>query len=431
MENGRVLRSVKALLLLGAVLAGAASATGAFAQGGTLDPTFGGDGKVITRFAPRGSASVRAIALQSDGKIVAAGWIRAGSAFAILRYQPSGRLDPTFSSDGKVITRFHHGGQAFAVAVQPDGKIVAAGTSEPDSNHEGWFQLVRYLPRGRLDPSFGGGDGKVRKEFSKREDSCSSLTLQADGKIVVAGQRALPHANGAFALMRFNTDGTLDPTFSNDGKVGIQIPGHVFSGAEGLVIQPDGKIVAGGTAFTELQTDFALLRLEADGTRDPGFGTNGTATAHFPSGFQEAWALALGGDGKLVLAGGVEGEHFALARFDSSGALDPSFGGGGLVTTGWGPRVTFANIWAVGIQSDERVVAVGSVEPYFGLARYAVDGTLDPSFSGNGKVKTGFSPSLNLQNPFAMAIQPDARIIAAGDSSEGTHRILLARYLGS
>jgi uncharacterized delta-60 repeat protein len=417
------------------MVATAASAPGAPGQAGTLDPTFSGNGKVAFKFAPRGAAGIRDIAVQSDGKLVAVG--RRGGNFAVLRFMPDGSLDTTFGGDGKVTTWFPNAifGFAQAVAIQADGKILAAGTMS--GRHDGGrFAFARYLPNGHLDPTFGGGDGKVRQQFSRHFDACNAVAIQTDGKIVAAGESSRHTFGSSFAVMRLNVNGKLDKSFNADGRRLIDFSDeNLLDRASGVVLQPDGRIVLGGSAGDPLLFGhfFALARLNVDGSLDASFGSGGKVVSDPPAADSDpqALALALGSDGKLVLAGWQSStERSVLARFDSDGVLDASFGGDGVVTTRF-PHEFSSLAWDVEIQPDGRVVAAGEAGASFGVARYNVDGTLDSSFSGDGRVTTSFNRNWGGQTAFAMALQPDGKIVAAGDADARPPRLLLVRYLGN
>src|SRR5215204_6359414 len=271
-----------ATLLVGIVFTGTAQA----APGG-LDPTFSGDGKQTTDFG-HGADAAGGMALAPHGKIVAVGQTGTGGYnWALARYNPNGALDPTFSGDGKQTTDF--GGEpgidvATAVAMQTDGKIVAVGRGGP----EGDFALARYKSNGSLDPTFSG-DGKQTTGFG---GYASAVAIQSNGKIVVAG-----NGGGSFALARYKPNGSLDPTFSGDGKLTTGF--GRFSGAQGMAIQPDGKIVAAGFA---LDGDFGLARYNPNGALDPTFSGDGKQTTGFGR-FDGAQGMAIQPDGKIVAAG--------------------------------------------------------------------------------------------------------------------------------
>jgi uncharacterized delta-60 repeat protein len=403
-----------ALALITAALPAAAAAAP-----GDLDPTFGSGGKVTTDVG--GSDGAQAVAIQGDGKVVAAGlgnFAGPGTGdFALARYNPDGSLDTSFGSGGKVTTDFGGFDAASAVAIQPDGKIIAAGRSG-----SGDFALARYNPDGSLDSSFGSG-GKVTTDFGGF-DSAFGVALQADGKIVAAGQGA---SSGDFALARYNPDGSLDPTFGSGGKVTTDFA--PFEAATAVTIQADGKIVTTGSTSSG---DFALLRYKPDGSLDTSFGSGGIVSTTF--GFASAFggALALQPDGKIIAAGRA-GTDFLLARFNpADGSLDSSFGSGGIATTSFGGAV-FDAAFGVVLQPNGKIVAAGgtfnSFSPPaadFALARYMPDGSLDSSFGSGGTLTTDFG---GFDIGFGVALQADGKIVAAGQGGSGSD-FALARYLG-
>jgi uncharacterized delta-60 repeat protein len=386
---------------------------------GSLDRSFGRGGKVTTAMSP-GGAGVFAVAIQSGGKLVAAGSSgqEPNNVWALARYLANGRLDPSFGTGGKVTTQF--GQTVFALAIQEDGKIVAGGTGGASR-----YVLARYSPNGTLDRSFGTG-GTVTT-FSPGVDA---LAIQKDGKIVAAGGGDKA-SNQVFALARYNPNGTLDRSFGTGGKVTTAIGTDAVP--LDLVIQPDGKLVAAGWGGDLSQVGFALARYRADGTLDPSFGRGGKVTTAFGS-LAEGHALVIQPDGKIVAAGekGAAPSTFALARYNPNGTLDRSFGRGGKVTT------TIASDRGVSdlvIQPDGKLVAAGSrVEagsinydtgPV--LVRYNPNGTLDRSFGTGGTVTTiGPVPTAAV----ALAIQKDGKLVAGGDSTIRSHPVFaLWRYL--
>src|SRR6266540_2032037 len=299
---------------------------------GTLDVSFGTGGKVTTDFG--GPDLARAIAVQPDGKIVAAGvaFITGGGDFALARYNRDGTLDASFGTGGTVTTDFVAGSldQAFSVAVQPDGKIVAVGLAVINGFSD--FALARYNRDGTLDASFGA-DGRVTTDFAGASQAFS-VAVQEDGKIVAAGQVSLG-GDVDFALARYNRDGTLDASFGVGGRVTTDF-GRSSDAALSLALQPNGKIVAAGTTLISGGFDFALARYNGDGTLDASFGTLGTVTTDFAGAGDVAFSVALQPNGKIVAAGRAfisGGFDFALARYTSDGWLDASFGTGGTVTT--------------------------------------------------------------------------------------------------
>jgi uncharacterized delta-60 repeat protein len=375
-------------------------------QAGDLDTTFGVGGKVLTDISGDNDEG-QDVALQPDGNIVVAGYstiVGAGLVqFAVVRYLPDGSLDPGFGDDGVVLTSFGSiNALAQTVALQPDGGIIAAGYTIDNSSVVS-FALARYRPDGSLDTSFSG-DGKLTLNVGFGQ--VNDLVLQPDARIV---------AIGTGGLVRFNADGTLDTTFGADGLV--QVDFDQFA----AVLQSDGKIVTAGT-FLDVATgerEFALARFLSDGSPDTTFGTGGRVNTDV-GGEGSGFAVTLQPNGKIVVAGGSlsPGENFTLARYLSDGTLDTTFGGDGLVTTDFG---VVSQAFGVSLQADGKIVAAG----VGGLARYLPDGTLDTTFSGDGIV-TDFGG-------LGLVIQPDGRLVVAGSFSttgnEGGFDIALARYL--
>lgn len=252
---------------------------------------------------------------------------------AQLQAQTAGSLDPTFDTDGKVTTDFAAGADlAYAVARQADGKIIAAGTAFFGTYD---FGLVRYNTNGSLDTTFDA-DGKVTTNFGTGADAANAVAVQPDGKIVAAGLVGLGNNVYNFALARYNTDGTLDTTFDTDGKVTTAI-GSIDDRIYAIALQPNGKIVVAGFAYTGSSYDFALARYNTDGSLDATFGNGGKVTTPFGTGSDDAYAIALQPDGKIVAAGVAtiagSGFDFALARYNIDGSLDTTFDGDGKVTT--------------------------------------------------------------------------------------------------
>ena len=331
-----------------------------------------------------------------------------------------GDLDPTFGDAGRVTTTYPDGAAASGVAVQPDGKIVIAGWEG------GRFSVARYLPGGTLDPDFGVG-GLVTTPLGTKGDAASAVALQPNGRIVATGT----DGGDRFVVIRYLTDGTLDTSFGGDGIVRTPGGAH-FWGGEDLAIQPNGKIVVVGTAGeSRVKTAFAVARFRPNGTKDPNFGDGGRLVTPFASG--QAHAVALQANGRIVVAGS-HAFGLALARYLPNGSLDRTFGGDGKVgywDTTDPPNDIYAN--AVAIQPDGRILAAGGYDVWFmGIARVLPHGRLDPSFGGDGVVRTDVKGSE--QALYAMALQADGRILAAGASwphesiTEGVPRFIVIRY---
>src|SRR5918999_1292608 len=284
------------LTLVGTVVLVVTIASPAAAPPGDLDPTFDGDGKVTTDVAGSFDQAF-GMAIQGDGKIVAAGVAVVSGAddFALARYNSDGSLDITFDGDGKVTTDFGSD-QAFAVAIQGDGKIVAAGGAFVSNNQD--FALARYNTDGSLDTTFDG-DGKVTTDLAGGTDQAYAVAIQG-GKIVVTGG-AVVSGGEDFALARYNTDGALDTTFSGDGRVNTDF-GSANEQARGVAIQGDGKIVVAGFAFVSGANDFALARYQSQGTADLAL-TKADPPGRAPTGRNMTYTLTVTNNGPDAASG--------------------------------------------------------------------------------------------------------------------------------
>lgn len=433
-------RAVKARFLgvIVIALATGALATGAQALPGDLDPSFGDGGRVTTALA--GSDVVAEdVAIQSDGKVVTAGWMRTGSAFPptmsflVARYDVGGTLDQTFGNGGIATATVGSGSGANALAIQADGKIVVGGST---FDWPGSFALARFNTDGSLDQTFGDG-GTVITNIGQANNAIRALAIQGDGKIVAAGGNGDGGAAHNFAVVRYHPNGSLDGSF---GVAGLASTSFGRGGlAQGLAIQPDGKIVeVGHASIASYPFDaLALVRFNSNGTLDPTFGSGGKVTTTFDGGGAGS-DVVLQPDGKLVAAGSARTSTgnggFGLARYNVDGSLDPSFGVGGTVFTDFGPSGEAAR--AVALHDDGMIVAAGHwVTPTFSgdfaLARYSDAGVLDASFGVGGKVTTDFNGASEAAN--GLAIQEDGGIVAAGVAAppSGTAMAALARYLPS
>ncbi|MBI5934516.1 MAG: hypothetical protein HY867_12480 [Chloroflexi bacterium] len=395
--------------------------TGALADAGELDTTFDGDGKVITDLG--GTEAIFDIAIQPDGKIVAAGYKNTSSGydFAVARYNLDGSLDASFDSDGVVITdALSTDNTGYAVAIQTDGKIVVAGNVCYGSNNCD-FALARYNSDGSLDASFDG-DGIVVTYIASSSDTCHAVALQTDGKIVALGITGSLGIQTSYIVVRYNSDGSLDPSFDGDGKAVVRV-GYLDYPSD-VAIQANGKIIAAGTSTLSKayqENRISLIRLNEDGSPDSGFGDAGELILDFS--YSGAKAIALvPKNGKIVVAG-TSNNNFAAARLNEDGSFDVTFDGDGKVITDFGNR-DVGN--AVAIQQDGKTVVAGIIgdggTENFALARYNRDGSLDTSFSGDGKLTTDIQ---GMDWVFSMALQADAKIVLAGSS--GTN-FALARY---
>jgi len=405
-----------------------------YGQAGSLDPNFDADGKLVTDVSSIGSHDgVRSVVVQPDGKILVGGYANeaSGGMFALVRYYPDGSLDNTFGSDGIVTTGFGpESAGCYAIALQEDGKIVAAGTYGSETDHV--FALARYIPNGSLDDGFGV-NGKVLTDVLPEEDQyLTSMSLQSDGKIVVGGYiDASFGASDDCVVLRYLPNGTLDASFSFDGKVITDLGANDRGNA--LAVQPDGKILLAGQGGLVLgeSSSITLLRYDPDGVLDDTFGSNGVVITENGDAFSTALAMALLPDGKIVLTGDAYEDTnmvFGVVRFNSDGTLDNSFHFDGRNTFPIG--IALARSTSVCVQADGRIFLGGYANINgnydFALARFNEDGSVDTNFGSNGSVTTSIGPALDYAR--SIAIQSDGKVLLAGITEEDNDDFALVRY---
>jgi len=414
---------------------------------GSLDASFDGDGKVITDIGSAGDSG-RSVTLLNDGKILVGGYSSPEfgvSDFALARYNSDGTLDTSFNGDGKVTTDFGAGDYGYDITLQADGKILVGGISTSNPFEDGDFALVRYNTNGSLDNSFDG-DGKVTTDFGALE-SGNAIAVQANGKILVAGSTQLSAFHKAdFALVRYNSNGSLDTSFDGDGKLTTD-----FSTSNdeitAITVQADGKILVAGSSDKDfyfgsnISSDFALARYNSNGTLDTSFGGDGKVTTNF-GGNDFGQSITLQSDGKILVAGysiNSSDSYFALARYNKDGSLDTSFSGDGKVTTALG----FLNQgYSVSLQADGKILVAGTTKtfvngplPYsvntFAVVRYNQDGSLDNTFGGDNTVAT---TAQYTENATAIVLDNTVQIYDAELANKGNYNgasITLARHGGA
>ena len=359
-------------------------------SGGLPDASFGDEGFVETRLGDDAKAST--VALEPDGKIVVAGSVRSGSKTnaLIARYNPDGSLDTSFGTGGTVSNL---PGAATEVALQPDGKIVVAA-QDPAQFCAPAFTVARYKSDGSLDASFGSGGvaaANLGTGVCMAEDS---LLLQPNGKIIVAGA-----GSSALTIIRENGDGSLDTSFGAGGMatVGLASTYLIPGPRTALLRQPDGRLVLATTGLG----GFALVRLLQDGSRDSSFGSGGIATVAHPTCCVVTRAIALQPDSKIVLAAGnltgTPPNPGLLARFNTDGSLDSGFGTGGTSALDFGSGGV--RVAALALDSMGRMVVLGGATGCavfdegcafdfgaIGLGRFMPSGAPDTSFGNEGSV---------------------------------------------
>ena len=397
-----------------------------YSQDGSLDLTFGNNGIVITGI--NSWAQGNSIALQNDGKIVVAGYTLGIDQnhtcsisdwdFVLRRYNNDGSLDNTFAPQTAFFGSLnsmdnnYSADHAFAVAIQGDGKIIAAGRTTKCNNfilEEGQFALVRYNINGTLDQTFGpDGNGKVNTDFSGGVWGYS-VVIQNDGKILVAGLNS-----GNFAIARYNIDGTLDGSFDGDGRVVTDFGGDDV--IKSIALQSDNRILVAGYTNVSNKYEFALARYNFNGSLDNTFDGDGKVITGIGNIEDACHSLLIQNDGKILVTGySIESNgsiDIALARYNSNGTLDNSFDGDGKVTKYIGASIVDDVGTCSAIQSDGKIVVGGNVSGDFALIRLNYNGSLDPGFNSTGIVTTDCG--LNDDVVRSMSIQSDGKMVVAG-----------------
>ena len=416
-----------------------------YAAPGDFDTSFSGDG--VVTYSQELSGGGEAVAIQPDGKIVVAGgiWLNSALNVLVLRYNSNGALDMSFGGGDGVVT--YNRGRidcGHAVAIQPDGKIVVAGESRRSTGTGIDLLIMRYNSDGTPDTSFGS-NGIVTYNGGLSEAIARAIAIQPDGKIVVAGSNNLN-----ILLLRCNSNGTLDKSFSGDGVVTYNYDGPPYGyGARAVAIQPDGKIVVVSKKWNGIDDDVLVLRYTSSGKLDNSFSRDGVITYNHSEGDYDCGsfghAVAIQPDGKIVIVGefgcvvpnpeipndSIVRKDISVLRYTSNGTLDKSFSGDGVVTYDYNPAFyDFGR--AVAVQPDGKIVIAGSGGGDYGdvvVLRYNSNGTFDSSFGrGDGVVTYEGGGWGN-----AVAIQPDGKIVVAGTSinnDDTGSELLVLRLIG-
>lgn len=410
----------RVLSFLGAAILLLALPSAASAAAGDLDPSFAGDGIAIDSSTP-GATSV---AMDSAGRIVVL------CHDVVLRFRPSGKLDKSFSGDGRAHIPFE--GDGASVATDPQDRIVVAGTvaTPGDTHHKRTFAVGRLKSNGSPDPSFSGDGQVVTQIGGLASDYARGVTIDDQGRIVVAGSSYTSSGNGNFAVARYRTNGSPDTSFSGNGQTRTRFPGDQDAFGAAVAIDSKGRITVAGGANGSTSDDFAVASYTPAGNLDHSFSGDGTLTTQMagPGSVAIGRSVAIDDLDRIVVGGDSEGgsDDFALARYRPNGALDPAFSGDGKGFASFGGLAIGSGI---AIDNHQRIVAAGSnrtddgTRSSFALARFTRGGALDPAFSGDGRVTTSIGSHAECA---ALALDSQGRIVAAGN----TNHAVVARYLG-
>jgi uncharacterized delta-60 repeat protein len=415
-----------ALALLAAGMLTTVGAWPAAAAPGDLDSSFGGgDGQVTTTFV--GGAVGRAVAVQKDGKIVVAGAVHLTAdddAWAVVRYKQGGALDPTFGTNGRVVTNLTgNDDQAYDMALTGGGKLIVCGYA--GSN----FAAVRYLPDGHLDHSFSG-DGKALVHFGSGPSYGYGLAKAPGGKIVLVGEVDNSAGDYRLGIARLTSGGTPDSSFGGgDGRVTTNLGTRSY--AWDVLVRSDGSIVATGDANTTANTSVGMAWYRPNGNLDPDFGEGGTFVDDVGEDFSPSGMVQLG-SGKIVVAGPYRTSpatfKVGLIRFRADGHPDETFGPSGLVTRDLGGTSNYpARMVRAGTKFVIGLGHQNGTQYHLGVVRLLANGAVDSGFGDQGLALS----ALNASTGNAVAVQGDGKIVVAGvrGATQETQGFLAARFL--
>ncbi len=403
------------------------------AQVGNLDLSFSGDGKLLTPIGG-GTNVAYGVTVQSNNRIIAVGLTRSGGNdnFAVVRYLEDGTLDTSFDGDGIVEIDIDGGNdEARDVLVLGNSNILVAGTAVTGGGKDFAFALLD--PSGKLVASFGDG-GKLTINFNNTNDVLSRITLHGD-RIYAVGS-SISNDVEQYAVAAIKTDGTLENAFSGDGKLVFDVDAGQDV-ATSIAIQSDDKLLVAGYTGIGFAKEFCIVRFKPDGTLDSGFSQDGIVMPDVGTTDDRAYGIAIQDDQKIVVAGsslGETGYDFALVRLGIDGSIDLDFGEDGFAVETIGPFYDDARDMI--LQPDGKILVTGyaaqaASDADFGLARFTRDGVLDNTFSGDGKVITIIGSGESEDEAHAIALQPDGKIVIVGEAenSSGNVDFALARYL--
>jgi uncharacterized delta-60 repeat protein len=404
----------------------------ALASPGELDTSFNGTGKLVVDFDPGSNDRATQAAITPDGRIVVVGStdVSGGGDYALARVNANGTLDRSFSGDG--LERVNSGGTVNdiggSVVVLPDESIVVTGEANATVKQEGGngnFFTEELNPDGTQNESFAKATSGASTVDFGGEDIANDMVRQPDGKLVIVGSTSTD--GGDFAIARLNADGSLDTSFGSGGKQTVNFGGD--DAAERVELTAEGKIVVIGEGGST--NNMVITRLNSDGSIDKSFASSGEEQVDF-GGTETARGLAIQADGKILVEGStsaVGGGDLAIARLNPDGGLDPSFSGDGKLTLGYGALEEFGT--GVVVQQNGRIVVMGSdadLDRDFVVSRLNADGTVDASFGVNGTATVEYGG-----NEFDgdVVLQPDGNIVLVGSTDiGGPYNMAVSRLIG-
>lgn len=387
-----------------------------------FDLDFGNNGIVVSGTDSIKKLGYWSISIQEDNKIIATGWAypteTSPSSVFLQRFYNNGQIDTNFNRGGIFSIGEFTWEDAYASKIQSDGKILVAGRYY---NGTSWdFLLIRFNEDGSLDSTFAQ-KGYTTKDYFGKDDRAFSIDVQIDGKILICG--FAENLNWDFTISRFNPDGSIDSTFGERGSTILNI-GSYNDVAFSIEAQQDGKIIVCGWTYISGSWDFALVRLNPDGTLDNTFGSNGIVTTDYYHLYNTSHSVAIQSTGKYIAAGytekpGTSDTDILIIRYNTDGSIDHSFGNNGLVLIDYNNADDFA--WVVKVDQYDKIVVGGNVtidgSKILEIVKLNSDGSSDISFGENGVLVTQiFGIEEECRD---LCIQPDGKILLTGYAYEG------------
>ena len=400
------------------------------AAAGDLDPSFAGDG-IFTDNIAGSHTQGHAIIVQPDGKIVVGGATdslgNSALRYAIARFNPDGSLDNSFSNNG-VNWDVNIRGIAAGLALHDDGTIVQCGFGPSG------FTLFRYSSSGVLDTGFGLASYARLIIGGGAAEGCEGLAIQPDDKIIAAGWGG-NSTDSDVVVARFTITGTLDTSFDSDGYVTLDIVGE-DDRANDVLIQSNDKIVIAGNSVNGGVLSALLARFDSDGALDTTFGVNGVVIPSFGASGPDVFESIVQLDnGQLLVTGSRDDgsqNDIILLRYSADGVIDTTFGTNGVVTTPIGSNYSLA--YGLAVQDSGKIVVAGSTDAGSNndivVIRYLSNGTLDPDFGTGGVITLDLGHD---DEALDVDVQADGRIVVTGITEDvsGNEEMLVARFFGS
>jgi uncharacterized delta-60 repeat protein len=398
-----------------------------WAAPGDLDSSFDLDGKLTFRVSTNnfGFDQAKAVLIQGDGKIVIVGG--SDNGIGLVRLLSNGAPDPAFGAAGVIRTSLSPDDTLYVSggALQSDGKILVVGQANLAlSTTFADLFVARFLTNGVLDPGFGtNGLAYLDLGF---DDIGQAVALQADGRIVLAAYAYdFIQSEGHFLAVRLLANGAPDPTFDGDGRAEAFLPGSTGPQPTSVCVQADARLLLAGYAWVNDTNVIFLARFNTNGAMDGSFGSSGIVSTSLGLTNASVSAVAVQTNGRIVVAGDaslVLDNYLLAARYLTNGVLDPEFDRDGLAL------VPGASGRALAVQPDGRLLIAGSAGSDFGLFRFDTVGNPDASFGAGGRVQTQLSPGSD--SAFAVALQPDRKAVLAGSAFlNSAFQFATARYI--